>query len=77
MHIVLNVCIYTQMATTLVLPPVDKHALACKMVNSSAIPAVTIYSESIIESETVPIIHSEKCDRFPPVVDMHFGNDMK
>ncbi len=54
MHIVLSLRIYHQMATALVLPPVDKHALACKMVNLSATPTVTnvlykIDSESIIK----------------------------
>ncbi len=66
MHMVPNSHIYNQMATEHVLPPVDKHALTCKMVNSSATPAVTsvlykINSEAIIESETVPVINSEKC----------------
>ncbi len=41
MYVVLNSHMYNRMVTALVLPPVDKHVLACKMVNSSATPAVT------------------------------------
>ncbi len=82
MYIVLHSPIYNQMATALVLPPVNNHTLTCKMVNLSATPAVTsvlykIGSESIIEPETVPIIDSEKCGWFPPlglnVLDMFNG----